>query len=203
VALQITSLPSAVVTIGAIAFVCVISFAQRNATKHLVTQTSFGVETPVKHPVNLPKDVLQQLVNQSAEELRTCLKMDGSNEAALPKYFVASAIDINNDGRRDLVVQAGKYCLQGAHVTAFWIFTKGDKDYANYELVFTTHTDWLDVLPTSTNGYRDIREIGHNAVKLFTTVWRFGGQKYRPTDCTIQDALQRRKAIRVRCSKEG
>src|SRR6266849_1799208 len=158
-----------VITHAAIIFACSITFAQHNRTRGSAIQTSFGVETPVKRPVNLPKDVLQELIKENAEELRACLKSDGSSEAELPKYFVASAIDINNDGRRDLVVQAGKYCLQGAHVTAFWIFTRGDNDYANYELIFATRTDWLDVLRTATNGYRDIRQVGHNAVKLFTT----------------------------------
>src|SRR5216684_8749474 len=167
---------------------CSFAFAQEKRVRQPVVQTSFGVEERVKRPVRLPRDVLQQLVNENAEQLKNCLQTDGVAEADLPKYFVASAIDINNDGQPDLVVQAGKYCLQGAHNTAFWVFTKAGQEIApGYELVFSRHTDWLEVLKTSTNGYRDIQAAGHTALEIFSTVWKFDGTKYKPRACTVEN----------------
>jgi hypothetical protein len=192
-----------VVSMFAIALsLCSLVFSQNRRVRRPAVQTSFGSEEPVKQPVKLPKDVLQQLVNENAEQLKNCLETDGGTEADLPKYFVASAIDINNDGQSDLVVQAGEYCLQGAHNTAFWIFTKAGQEIApGYELVFSRNTDWLGVLNTSMNGYRDIQTAGHTAIEIFSAVWKFDGSKYQPRVCTVEN-ISTHKVVRVKCPKE-
>src|SRR2546423_13682058 len=177
-------------------------WAQRKRARQPAIQTSFGSETPIRRPSKLPKDVLQQLVNENTEQLKRCLETDGGSDTDLQEYFVASMIDINNDGHPDLLVQAGKYCLQGAHNTAFWIFTKADQEIApGYKLVFSKQTDWIDVLKTSTNGYRDIQAADHTAIEIFTTVWKFNGSKYQPRACSVEN-LQTHKVVRVKCFEE-
>ena len=162
-------------------------------------QTSFGTETPIKHPTKIPADVLTQLLKENGEQIARCEEI---NPRHLPpsKYFIAASIDINGDGLPDLVVQAGEFCLRGAHNTPFWIFTKLPRDFeGGYQLVFKTQTDWLDIRKTSTNGYRDIADMGHTAVLVFTTILKFDGQKYQPRTCTVED-LRTKRVTRVACN---
>jgi len=166
-------------------FLYIPAIAQRKPAPNSI-QTSFGSETPVKRPAKISQDVLKQLLDENGEQIARCEELNRRHVPPV-KYFIASAIDINGDRLPDLVVQAGEFCLQGAHNTPFWIFTKLPVDVGGYELVFKTQTDWLDIRKTSTNGYRDIAAVGHTAVTLFTTILRFDGQKYQPRTCTVED----------------
>jgi len=171
------------------------AIAQRKPVSRV--QISFGSETPVKRPAKIPADVLKQLLDENGEQIARCEQF-ASRHFAPEKYFVASAVDINGDGLPDLVVQAGEFCLQGAHNTPFWIFTRLPPDAGGYELVLKTQTDWLDIQKTSTNGYRDIADVGHTAVTLFTTILKFDGQKYQPRTCTVED-LRTKRITRLAC----
>jgi hypothetical protein len=174
------------------------TIAQRKRPQSPV-QTSFGSETPIKRPTKIPADVLAQLLKENGDQIRRC---EESNPRHLTpsKYFIASSVDINGDGLPDMVVQAGEFCLQGAHNTPFWIFTKLPRDFeGGYQLVFRTQTDWLDIRKTSTNGYRDVADMGHTAVLVFTTILKFDGQKYQPRTCTVED-LRTKRVTRVACN---
>jgi ketosteroid isomerase-like protein len=172
------------------------TIAQRKPVPNSV-QTSFGSETPIKRPAKIPQDVLKQLLGENGEQIARCEELN-RRHLPLAKYFTASAVDINGDRLPDLVVQAGEFCLQGAHNTPFWIFTKLPAKFGGYELVFKTQTDWLDIRKTSTNGYRDIADVGHTAVTLFTTILKFDGQKYQPRTCTVED-VRTKRITRLAC----
>lgn len=169
--------------------------AQRRSRK---VQTDFGSETPLTRPIKIPGNVLAELVKLENEQLMRC---NDNRKTGLVKYFKASAIDINGDGLQDLIVQAGEYCLQGAHNTPMWIFTRiGQRLAPGHELIFTTRTDWLEILNSSSNGYRDIKTAGHTALEVFTTVWKFDGATYQPRACTVEN-LQTKRISRVSCSQ--
>jgi hypothetical protein len=182
----------------AFAFVVAVrpAIGQRKPAPHV--QTSFGSETPIKRPVKIPVDVVRQLINENGEQMARCEQLN-SRHLSPSEYFNASSLDINGDGLPDLVIQAGEFCLQGAHNTPFWIFTKLPADVGGYQVVFKTQTDWLDIRKTSTNGYRDIADVGHTAVTLFTTILRFDGQKYQPRACSVED-LRTKRVTRVACN---
>jgi hypothetical protein len=174
------------------------AFAQRQ-----VEQIIFGSETPVQKPIALPKDVLTKLVEASGDTLKRCMEADGVGARELPKYFAASAININSDNERDVFVQAGeRFCFQGAHNTHFWIFGKlGLRLDPGYELLFSIQADFLEILKTSTNGYRDIRSDSHTAVELYSTIWRFDGSKYQARECFVEE-FQTKRVVRMRCNDE-
>jgi hypothetical protein len=163
-------------------------------------QGTFGSEITVKRPAPVPGEILRRLIRENKRELQSCLETDGAGEADLRQYFVASALHLNGDGRLDLIVQPSKYCLQGAHNTEFWFFTSsGNPNAGGYKLSFSTRSDLLEVLGTSSHGYRDIRASGHTAIYMFSTTWRYDGRRYRPAVCTRED-LETDKVVRVKCS---
>jgi hypothetical protein len=149
----------------------------------------------------LPAELLRQLIRENAEDLQRCSETDGG-EIDLRVYFAASALDVNRDGALDLIVQPEKYCLQGAHNTVFWVFVKtGRGSAAKYQRVFTVRNDWMDVLKTTSHGFRDIRAAGHTAVEMHSIVWRHDGRRYRPAVCTTEN-LETNKSVRVKCAPD-
>lgn len=176
------------------------AFGQRSRVRSVKEQTSFGSETPIKRRVKLPKDVLEQLASFDDGYVERCQESEFSREPNISNHFAASPININNDRQQDLLVQAQTLCFMGAHNTTFWMFAKVEQRLLpGYDLVFTLRADFLSVLKTSTNGYRDLETASHTALELYSTVWKFDGQKYQPRLCTIED-LNSNKVVRVRCS---
>jgi hypothetical protein len=172
-----------------------VAWAQRRVTP--MQQTSFGSETSIRHPVKIPPTVLRQLAEMNREQLNSCMETDGSEEADLPKYFTASSLDINGDGKSDLLVQAGeKQCFHGAHNTSFWLFINTGEGYDN---IFQTQTDWLDVMKSETNGHHDLRTAGHSAIEIWSTLWKYDGKQYAAAECT-RESMTRKTVRRVRCS---
>lgn len=186
---------------------CSAATAQRKRrTRPLREQTSFGSETPTERPVKLPKDVISQLSNFDKEEIERCrnnYKDAGKGNNDISKFFAATALNINDDGEKDLVVQATQpFCFMGAHNTSFWVFTVIEQRlYPGYDMVFAQRADFLSVLKTSTNGYRDISTAWHTALELYETVWKFDGQKYQPRSCSIHD-FKTKKTVMVRCESQ-
>ena len=163
-------------------------------------QTSFGPETAIKRPTKVPAQVLTQLLKETGEQIKRCEEFN-PRQLAQSKYFAASSVNINDDSLPDLLVQAGEFCLQGAHNTPFWIFTRTSRHVEDgYRLVFKTQTDGLDIRKISTHGYRDIADMGHTAVSAFTTILKFDGHKYRPSSCTVED-LETKRTSRVACNR--
>jgi hypothetical protein len=177
---------------------CHPAYAQRKAR---APQDTFGSETPIKQPVSLPAAVFQTLTKENAGTLRGCIARHHETDAALPKYFVASEIDINGDGQPDLIVQPGEFCLQGAHAVPFWIYTRaGARLGPDYELAFAASGDVLRVLKTSTNSYHDLTTAYYTALDVFTTVWQFDGSKYEPRSCTVT-TFKPRRTVRISCQQ--
>jgi len=162
-------------------------------------QTNFGSETEINNKVKVPGDVLEQLGEYENGRLKECQSGNWA-EKNQSDHFAASRININGDKQSDLIVQAQTLCFMGAHNTTFWIFTEiGQRLSPGYELAFDTRADFLRVLKTSTNGYRDIETASHTAVELFTTLWKFDGQKYQPRECKIEN-FTTKKISKVKCN---
>src|SRR5438034_10995406 len=127
---------------------CINVPAQRRSVRRGAEQILFTTETPVRRPVRLPNDVLDQLVKENGEQLQRCRESDRSGGTDFRGYFQASELDVNGDGRRDLIVQATS-CLIGAHSAPFWIFTNSNQRLLpGYERVFMKQADYLKVLRT-------------------------------------------------------
>lgn len=179
--------------------------AQRARARRPAEQTEFGSETVMSKPVNLPKDVTAQLLEVDGGRLKECLKEEGQTEADVPKHFAASEVNVNDDGARDLVVQAQSLCFMGAHLTVWWVFSKveggfGGRVEPGYDLVFTGGGDGLSLLKTKTNGFRDIETMNFAGAgtQFFYTVWKFDGSEYKARVCTVEE---RGRRSRVRCDR--
>jgi hypothetical protein len=131
--------------------------------------------------------------------LQRCRESDRSGGTDFRGYFQASELDVNGDGRRDLIVQPTS-CLIGAHSTTLWIFTNSNQRLLpGFERVFMKQADYLKVLRTSTNGYRDMESGYATALELYGTIWKFDGTRYQPSSCWIEDRA--RRVTRIRCDQ--
>jgi hypothetical protein len=104
------------------------------------TQTVFNVDDAVQKEVAVPAAVVAVL--KSERIVDDCFKSkDGRpNEAA---WFAASEIDLNGDGRKDLIVKAKDACLYGANQAPFWIFENAAD---GYQKILSASGLQLDVL---------------------------------------------------------
>jgi hypothetical protein len=168
--------------------------AQRRAAG---AQTLFGSETRVRRPVKLAADVLRQIM----ETERECLSNTEKSDAQAARDVAGSAIDINGDVAADILAQGLGGCFTGAHSTTFFVFSKSEVRLApGYDLVLTTPADYLEIRRASTNGYRDIETGYHTALEMYSTLWKFDGQKYQPRECAIE-TFKTRKRARVPCDR--
>ena len=122
-------------------------------------QTRFGVEEAFQRPVSLPAGALQSLRAGKASDdiLQDCAQKEGIQVRDIPaSWFVASEIELHRGLSSGLVVRGEHGCLLGAHITQFWVLANSG---AEYRVVFSGRADGLDVLPTRTNGFRDLQLV--------------------------------------------
>jgi len=167
----------------AVAFSLVASVCaqKRKSVRRGEAQTYFGFEEQVKKPVKLPEDALALLIHLNKEELDRCFESDeekGAKPDDSSVYFAASEIDLNGDGRADLIVQPNPktYCLQRNSGIPFWIFVNGR---TGYKLVYNDFAYDLGVLRTRTKGYRDIEISSHTIGENYIMKLKFNGSEYK------------------------
>lgn len=85
-------------------------------------------------------------------------------------------MDLNADGRPDLVVKAEEACLWGANVGPYWVFRNQPQ---GYELALQAHALCLEVLPARARGYRHLRTAAATAVSQITVAYTWDGRRYR------------------------
>ncbi len=71
-------------------------------------------------------------------------------------WFVASQVRLTKIRASGLVVRGEAECLGGAHIAQFWVL---EKTTTGYKIVFAGRGDGFEVLPTSTNGHRDLELV--------------------------------------------
>ncbi len=148
----------------AIAFVMLvssISVAAQSASRneHIREQTDFGAEDTFERPVPLPPAALQAIRDAKGADtlLEMCAESEGIRVAEIPAtWFAGSEIRLSRVPGSGLVVRGENTCLSGAHIVQFWILAKSA---ATYKVVFAGRADALEVLPTRSNGYRDLQLV--------------------------------------------
>lgn len=152
--------------------------------------SDFGEKGAMEQPTTLPEDVFQQLLEFEEGTLKHCLE----DEPNLEEHFAASRININSDAVPDLIVQATSLCFMGAHSTTWWIFSNttakfGLRILPSHEPVFSGRGDFLNVLNTKTNEFRDISisNFAGAGTQLYEVIYKFDGQVYQPRVCTVKN----------------
>jgi hypothetical protein len=147
-----------------------------SAHGQLKPQTQFNIEEGVRKPVRVPADVLRGL-GQDEKVLPLVADMGDAPVPVPPKWFAASAIDLNGDKRLDLVVVPRNPRLFGANIGPMWVFRNYGRGYA---LALRTDALQLEVLNTRTRGFRNIRASAATARQVFHRTYRFDGESYKP-----------------------
>jgi hypothetical protein len=136
-------------------------------------QTSFGAEETILRPVEIPADVLQILRHDDRN--RRVLKLGESENDIVASWFVASAINLDDNRLPGLIVQSANPRLFGANLVPFWVFHKTSK---GNELALRIDALRLEVLRTKTNGVRDIRVSEATANEIISSYYEFDGTRY-------------------------
>ena len=163
-------------------------------------QTRFGVEEPIRRPVRIPAPILRML--RRDEQVQQCFQNDENRGSDIRSWFVASAMNLNDDRQPDLIVKLSDnapLCLIGANVGPFWVFSNTGQIGEGYELVLSESGLGLTILNAKSNGYRNI-EMGAAAGAAFLSVsiYRFDGQVYQRRECTRTN-LRTKKTVRIPC----
>lgn len=155
-----------------------------------------NTESALAENVRLPQGVIDLIIKSEpddAGQLEACMANDGGKRIPVADLFSAQAIRLNDDGLPDYFVRPAlaPYCdvFYGAHLFRYWfVTTHRHKGKISYRIVFKAGGDEVRVLNHRTKGYRDLELVGHNAVKVATSSWRFDGKKYVIAGCILRNA---------------
>lgn len=138
-------------------------------------QMAFSAEDEsVKQPARIPADVWAVL--QKDSNVLDVLNSQNLQPNQLPaSWFTASEVHLDGAQEGDLIV-VGKSLLQGANVTAFWVFTRTP---SGPNLVLTVPAHDLAIETNRTKGYRDIKVMMATAGQVSAAIFRYDGQKYQ------------------------
>ena len=144
-------------------------------------------------PAQIPPDLARQALNRAVSEMlpderEQFIRRAEGRPGGSASLFCAEAIDLNRDGRRELLIgpagpeAASELCAATGGCPS-WIYRRTASDY---ELIWEGISG-VDVLRSVTNGYRDLRTEAHatNAEREIT-IYKFDGRRYRPSICTTQ-----------------
>jgi len=135
-------------------------------------QNSFSEAGPLQSPVPLSAHVLQALLATDAakEGLAYASPAQRANPAQL---FRAAEVHLQ-PGEADLVV-IGVCPMCGADTAWFWIITSASQ---NPKVVLAAGGNSLEVLGSSTKGYRDIQSVWSSPSQTDTLLYHFNGAQY-------------------------
>jgi len=137
------------------------------------TQTVFNLEGKVLKKAIIPEAVIAIL--KSDERVDVCFQEKGKG-AREAEWFAASEIDLNNDGRKDLIIKAEDGCLFGANQGPFWIFQNRTD---GYQKVLSANGLQLIVLPKKANFFNQIKISKVVSMKPSSETYFFKVGKYR------------------------
>jgi hypothetical protein len=163
------------------------SSAQAPLKNKTSEQTGFSVEqdiAPVEKPEVLPPEALPVLAQEAG--VASCLQSNELVANQLPaSWFVASRIHLGGPNETDYVVlpnlainnpESSARCFLGPNTGQFWVLRKTPKSYV---LLLSVWTHSLDVLPSRSNGLRDIEPYTIAIREDTKTIFRFDGRQYR------------------------
>jgi hypothetical protein len=122
-------------------------------------QTDFGAEGDFQKPIPMPAGALQSLrMSKGADDSsQECAEKEGIPPSEIPaSWFVASEIRLSRIYSSGLVVRGEHACLGGAHIAQFWVLAKSNPGYS---IVFRGRADALTVMPTRSNGFRNLQLV--------------------------------------------
>lgn len=150
--------------------------------------------------IKVPADLSKQLL-QDDESVRTCLRESHrGNESTLFRHFKVKRVDLNNDKLPEYIVEAnddvngqgGCFGDWRGHAD-IWIYRKTTSGYE--PLMSGLFSVGVKLLKTSTNGYRDLKDTGHNGVMLVETIYEFDESRYKAVQCLTYEFVETGKGV--------
>jgi hypothetical protein len=138
---------------------------------HAQEQIVFGAEEVIKKPANIPIEIMTQLKHD--RRVKQCVAEKGAVKSS---WFSAAEVDLNGDQVTDYVIKAENSCLFGANLSPFWVFH--NLTY-RYSLVLRADTLGLEILPETTEEYRNIKLSRATATEVSESILKFDGAKYQ------------------------
>ncbi|MBI4748650.1 MAG: hypothetical protein HY774_09175 [Acidobacteria bacterium] len=158
-------------------------------------QTDFGFEDrspKVIRPVRIPDAAFQAMFrDKKSREVFECFDSEEYGDSYdepphLPSRqliqlarpaLLASEIDLNRDGQRDLIVVTSEEfsCLWGGHGGPYWVLLKTPN---GYKVVLTTYGLGFHVLKHKTNGMYNLKSSYFQGYNGYTNYFKFNGKKY-------------------------
>lgn len=144
-------------------------------------QINFGAEGDFEKPVPLPLGALQSLRESEDpnDTVQACAQEEGISATEIPAtWFAASVFRLSRGPSSGLIVRGEHLCLRGAHISQFWVLAKSG---TKYTIVFRGRADGLCVLPTRTNGFRDLQMfiVTQAGANVDTVTFRYSQGQYR------------------------
>lgn len=153
--------------------ILVLIFNTISADAQTKIQTVFDLEADVQKKAVIPAAVIAVL--KSDERVDQCFQEKGAGVDE-SKWFAASHIDLNADGRLDLIVKAADACLFGANQGPFWIFQNLPD---GYQKLLSAHGLQLAVLPRKNNSFSQIKISKVVAMQPSSETFSYKAGKYQ------------------------
>jgi hypothetical protein len=146
---------------------CVTSISAQSRRK----QSPFIPSQPTY--IDLPGELLQQLVRDD-RDVRNFIENVGQDYINENK-FSAAPVELNGDRTPEFIVYPPTL-MDGNSSGPRWVYRRTAN---GYEQLLSTGAMMVELLRTSTKGYRDlVSSGGGNAMGYFKNVFKFNGRKY-------------------------
>ncbi len=166
--------------------------AQDSANGSLLASYS---ESHLAPAVQAPRNVIELVLPVEENDARIfgeCMKEESLRKGQEQKLFLVSELDLNSDGVPDYFVRPAlePWCLAyyGAHLFRYWfVIGSGTPTSATYRVLIASGGDGVIVHRATTNGWHDIETISHTAVTRYNSVWKWNGDNYAQSSCTVSE----------------
>lgn len=154
--------------------------------------TSFSMEHNAPQVV-APKGMLQFILNSEQEDIQRfneCMVKNNLNNSSLEKLFIVSEANLTNYPSETYFIRPAlkPYCMvfYGSHIFRYW-FVKVDATDTKqkFTMLLQGGGDGITVLPSKTNGYKDLSADSYTAMDVYTTTLKYNGVNYESSSCTI------------------
>lgn len=139
----------------------------------------YGQDDPGDPSAELPPAIVRAL--QTDELVLTCRGgTRGAQSRFTPEWVGVRRLDLNRDGRPDWIVNGRHPCLRTSYATAWWVYA--DAGAGPRVVLRAEPAALLEVLPTSTHGFRDLRmHLVNGRGAPLVADSRYDGETYAPS----------------------
>jgi len=162
----------------AVVIINLVANQKSSADASYLDQTHLSAEENPKQVVVLPEAVLNLLMtDEIVVREKACRKQMAIPGETRSSFFVATQVYLDGSRQPDFLT-LGKGCFLGAHNAPFWMVRKTPE---GFHIILSWVSDDLEILPTRTHGFHDLRLSSFTFNTISSTICKFDGQKYVST----------------------